>query len=300
MRSVVIGLRLWGIALEPFWPDRNGSSTSRTSVRWRWRTSVARRSSPAPASAIVWSSSAWRWRGTTWGGTYSARRARGPRPPGPAVARDDLGRDVLGAQVQALEHPRLVGGVVGGVGADRARDRADRGLREGALEPLRVAVSLEGEAGELESERRGLGVHAVGAPDAQRVAELARALREGDRELARAREDRLARAAQLERERRVEHVGGRQPVVDPAAGRPGGGGEHVDEGGDVMVRDGLALGDGLDRERRGADRGQFVGRGSVLERLGGGDLHVAPRGHARLVRPDGAELGPGVARDHGP
>ena len=60
-----------------------------------------------------------------------------------AVARDDLGRDVLGAQVEAVEHARLVGRVVGGVGADRARDRADGGLGERALEPLGVAVRLE-------------------------------------------------------------------------------------------------------------------------------------------------------------
>ena len=74
MRSVVIGLRLWGIALEPFWPARNGSSTSRTSVRWRWRISRAKRSSPAPASAIALSSWAWRSRGTTWVETGSRAR----------------------------------------------------------------------------------------------------------------------------------------------------------------------------------------------------------------------------------
>ena len=75
MRSVVIGLRLCGIALEPFWPARNGSSTSRTSVRCRWRISVAKRSRPAPASAIACSSSAWRSRGTTWVETGSALQA---------------------------------------------------------------------------------------------------------------------------------------------------------------------------------------------------------------------------------
>ena len=59
MRSLTIGLRLWGIALEPFCcPERNGSSASRTSVRCRWRISVASRSSPAPASAIACSRSA--------------------------------------------------------------------------------------------------------------------------------------------------------------------------------------------------------------------------------------------------
>src|SRR6476659_5470530 len=41
IRSAVIGLRLWGIADEPFWPRPNGSSTSRTSVRARCRITVA-------------------------------------------------------------------------------------------------------------------------------------------------------------------------------------------------------------------------------------------------------------------
>ena len=76
MRSLVIGLRLWGIALEPFWPARKGSSASRTSVRWRWRISVASRSRPAPASAMACSSSAWRSRGTTWVDTASRSRPR--------------------------------------------------------------------------------------------------------------------------------------------------------------------------------------------------------------------------------
>ena len=75
IRSETIGLRLCGIADEPFWaPARNGSSTSRTSVRWRWRISVAKRSRPAPASAIAASSSAWRSRGTTWVDTSSRAR----------------------------------------------------------------------------------------------------------------------------------------------------------------------------------------------------------------------------------
>ena len=63
--SLLIGLRLCGIALEPFCPARNGSCTSRTSVRCRCLISVANRSSPAPASAIALSSSACRSRATT-------------------------------------------------------------------------------------------------------------------------------------------------------------------------------------------------------------------------------------------
>ena len=64
MRSATTGLRLCGIADEPFWPLPNGSSTSRTSVRARWRISSANLSSDEATSASAASSSAWRsrWR----------------------------------------------------------------------------------------------------------------------------------------------------------------------------------------------------------------------------------------------
>ena len=39
--SLAMGLRLCGMALEPFCFSEKNSSASRTSVRWRWRTSVA-------------------------------------------------------------------------------------------------------------------------------------------------------------------------------------------------------------------------------------------------------------------
>ena len=103
MRSLTIGLRLCGIADEPFWaPARNGSSTSRTSVRCRWRTSVAKRSSPAPASAIAL------------------------EQLGVAVARHHLRRHVLAREAQPLEHGGLHLGAVGRVGAHGAGERAHR------------------------------------------------------------------------------------------------------------------------------------------------------------------------------
>jgi len=56
-RSQVMGLRLCGMALLPFWPLVNGSSASSTSVRWRWRNSTAQRSMLAPTRAsVVWNS----------------------------------------------------------------------------------------------------------------------------------------------------------------------------------------------------------------------------------------------------
>ena len=49
--SAEIGLRLWGIADEPFWPGLKPSSTSATSVRWRWRSSTATSSHVAAIDA---------------------------------------------------------------------------------------------------------------------------------------------------------------------------------------------------------------------------------------------------------
>ena len=151
IRSVMIGLRLCGIADEPFWPALNGSSTSRTSVRWRWRISVANRSRPAPASAIAFRYWAWRSRATTWVETSSRDKA------------------------QALEHGRLELGAVCGVGADGTGQRADRRLLDRALEPAHVALGLERVAGQLQPEGRRLRVDPVRAADADRVHVLARA-----------------------------------------------------------------------------------------------------------------------------
>ena len=95
---------------------------------------------------------------------------------GVAVARHDLRGDVLAAQAESLHHPRLDRGRDRGVGADRAGELADRELLEGGGEPRQVAVGLEGEAGEAQSEGGRLGVDAVGAADAERVALLQRPL----------------------------------------------------------------------------------------------------------------------------
>ena len=60
------GLRLCGIADEPFCPGEKYSSASRNSVRCRWRISVASRSIAAAISARVMKNWAWRSRGITW------------------------------------------------------------------------------------------------------------------------------------------------------------------------------------------------------------------------------------------
>ena len=64
--SVRMGLRLWGIAEEPFCPGSKYSSTSLTSVRWRWRISVANLSSDPEITPKVAKNIAWRSRGMIW------------------------------------------------------------------------------------------------------------------------------------------------------------------------------------------------------------------------------------------
>ena len=84
-------------------------------------------------------------------------------------------------------------------------------------------------------------MHAVGAADAERVDVRARLRDQRVDELLGAGEHDLAREPQLHGERGVEHVARREPVVDPAPGRAGARAEDVDERGDVVVGDGLAL-----------------------------------------------------------
>src|ERR671938_65651 len=59
------GLRLCGMAEEPFWPSEKNSSASSTSVRCRWRISIASRSTEEAITPSVAKYIAWRSRGIT-------------------------------------------------------------------------------------------------------------------------------------------------------------------------------------------------------------------------------------------
>ena len=135
-----------------------------------------------------------------------------------------------------------------GVGADGARELADAHPLERARDALAAAVELERPAGELQPEGRRLGVDAVRAADLQRLAVLARRARRRRRS-ARSMpvEDQRARLADLQRERGVDDVGGREAVVEPAALLAELLGDGVDEGGGVVVERRLELGDPLRR-----------------------------------------------------
>ena len=278
MRSAVIGLRLCGIADEPFWPRPNGSSTSRTSVRARCRISVAKRSSEAA----------------------SERERR--QQLGVAVALQDLRRARRGLEAETLARDPLDLRIGVGVGADRARELADAKALDRADEALAIAVERERPAGELEPERRRLGVDPVRA--AHQIVSRCSSARATTAAKARSRPSSSERPGVLhgERERGVDHVGRRQPVVEPAAflARPSG--DDVDERGDVVVRLALDLGDALGRrhDRPLADRRDRLGGddadlGPALE---GSQLDLEPAPQLLALRPDAAHGRAGVARDH--
>ena len=88
---------------------------------------------------------------------------------GVAVTRDDLRRDVLGAEPEPREHAALEVRRRRGVGADGAAERADADARERSAQPFEVAMRLEREACELDPEGRRLGVDAVRAARADRA-----------------------------------------------------------------------------------------------------------------------------------
>ena len=101
------GLRLCGIAEEPFWPLANGSSTSPISVFCRPRISSANFSSEA------------------------ARDRQRRQQLGVAIALDDLRRDRGRLEAEAGADRRLDRRIEVGEGADRAGDLADRHGRRG-------------------------------------------------------------------------------------------------------------------------------------------------------------------------
>jgi hypothetical protein len=88
------------------------------------------------------------------------------------VALQDLRRGRRRLETEALARDALELGIGRGVRADRAGELADAHSLERPRDAARGAGELERPAGELEPERRRLGVDAVRAADLQRLAVL--------------------------------------------------------------------------------------------------------------------------------
>ena len=218
------------------------------------------------------------------------------------VALEDLRRARRGLEAEPLAGDPLHLGLGGGVGADGAGELPDAEALDRADEPLAITVERECPPRELEPERCRLGVDAVGPAHADRLAVLLGAGDDGPEGSVEALEHERTRVLHRKRERRVEHVRRREPVVEEAALLAEPLGDGVDEGRDVVVRLPLDLGDALGRRHDGtlANRRDRLARycpdlGPPLE---GGQLDVEPAAQLLAVRPDVAHGRAGVASDH--
>jgi hypothetical protein len=189
-----------------------------------------------------------------------------------------------------------------GIGADGARELADRDRVAGALQAIEVTAHLHGPERELRAERRRFGVDAVRAPDHRRVAELARPTRDRRLQASRRTEDHVHGSRELQRQRGVDDVARRQPVVHPRARRlPDALLHDVDERGDVVIGGAFPLVHRLDVEAGPFANGAGVGLGDHTELrpcFDGEDLDFEPRSETGLVGEEVGDLGERVARDH--
>ena len=232
MRSATFGFRLCGIAEEPFIPLPNGSSTSRTSVRARWRISVANRSSDVAASASA------------------------PR----AVRRDDRGRSP-GSRPGRAPVPVVRRRCV------RPRGRPGRTSRPSRRAARRDSSRVRARRGcasrsSSNAQPASFQPNVVGSAwtpcerPMQIVCRCSLRPRDDSRERAvDPFEDQAPGVLNLQRQRGVDDVGRGEAVVEPAAFGPELLRDGVDEGRRVVVRHPLDLGDALAVTAGGPARG---------------------------------------------
>ena len=233
------------------------------------------------------------------------RRGDGERGQqlGVAVALEDLRRGRRRLEPEPLARDPLELRVGRRIRADGARELADAHALERARDArARSRSSSNAQPASLSAERRRLGVHAVRAAHLERAAVLLGPRDDDGERAVEPVEDQRAGLADLERERRVDDVGGGEAVVEPAALLAELLGDRVDEGGGVVVERRLDLGDPLRRRRRGLRLERARGlRGHDAE-LGPGrrgrELDLEPGRELALVRPDPGHGRAGVAGDH--
>ena len=207
--------------------------------------------------------------------------------------------DRLGLEPEALARDALDLGIDRRVRADRARRACRRACpRARARAASRPRSSSNAQPASFSAEGRRLGVDAVRAADAERVAGAPRARATTAVEaLVEPVEQQRARLLDLQRERGVDDVRRGEAVVEPAADRAELLGDRVDEGrqcrgaGLAPRAPRRAPGDGgLARSRISATDvgGNDADLGPAFERR---ELDLEPAREPALVRPDPAMAG---------
>ena len=209
--SVSTGLRLCGMADEPFWPSEKNSSASSTSVRCRWRISVASRSIDEATTPSVAKYMAWRSRGMTWVETGSTVRPM-------LCATCASTRGSMFAKVPTA--PEMAQVAISSRAADQAR-----------LGAVELGIGLR----ELQAEGRRLGMDAVRAADGRRHLVLEGAALERGQQRVDVGDQDVGGAHELHGEAGVEHVGRGHALMHEARLRPDDLGEMGQEGDDVVL-----------------------------------------------------------------
>ena len=145
----------------------------------------------------------------------------------------ELGAGSSPSRSQAI---RSTSGSMAAYWSDRARELPDAHTLERPLQTSAVSIEREGPARELEPERGRLCVDAVRPAHAERVPMLLSAPHDRRKRGVEAREQDAAGLANREGEGGVEHVRGREPVMEPAAVVTQVRGDGVDERSHVVTR----------------------------------------------------------------
>ena len=241
-------------------------------------------------------------------GDHLARRGcrcTGPQQLGVAVPGDHLGRRHR-AQTEGVTDVTLDRRVDVRVGPDRARQLADRDGVGGRAQTGAITIELQRPQRRLGAERRRFGVDAVGPTDHHGAAVPAGEGDDRGDELVGSGDEQAAGVTHRPTQRRVDDVGGRQPVMDPrTSGWPDRRLDDVDEGGHVVVGDSFPFGDGGDErlvDHRGARSAgcRLVGRDDpeLGLGLGGEQFDLQPPAQPGRIGPHLGHLRERVARDH--
>ncbi len=186
------------------------------------------------------------------------------------------------------------------VRAHGAAELADRDRPAGRDESSSITVDLETPEREFGAKRRGFGMDSVGTSDHGRGAELERAALQHCGEVAGRGDQQVTRGRERGAQRRIDHVGGREPVVNPARrGLADRVLHHVDEG-HLLALEHLRHERGVDDRSALAGLGrEVVGHDADRRRaLHCEELNLEPQREAGLIGEETSDLGKLVAGDH--
>ena len=230
---------------------------------------------------------------------------------GMVIAADDLRGQRIVDQAQVLADVLLDERLDGAVGADGTGDGTEGNVLASVLKTIEIALELPCPRAKLHTEGHRLGMDAVGAAGAERIALLEGTALADHAELLDVLDNQVTRLSKLIAQSRITQVGAGHTVVNPAARLGLALGNigvdiflHVgQEGDDIVARDLLDLVN-LRLLKVGVvanPLGLFFGNTDLAElrlSLAGQDLNLLPNGVLVLEGEDVSHLRAGIAIDH--